>query len=149
MSKWLSSPNLNVYCTVTLKQALPNDGGTLTYIADCDIKRTAWLLRDRLFKATVGKKRKDRFPFLVFSEGGKDKRYHLHIMTLLPLGMSLVEFQDIFRHKALKLKWVYDEIDVRPIAPATESRVVSYSLKTGLDAFIPEASFIPTPCCYT
>jgi hypothetical protein len=139
---WLSSSPLNVFATVSLKQGIKHDDGCWASITNEHITKTAWLLRDRVTKAVVGKKAK--IPFLVFVEGdGVVKRKHLHIATFKPMGIQFYEFSDTFRFKAMGLDWVYNEIDIRPIETYTERRVISYSLKERMDAFIPEASFVP------
>ena len=139
---WLSSSPLNVFATVSLKQGIKHDDGCWASITNEHITKTAWLLRDRVTKAVVGKKAK--IPFLVFVEGdGVVKRKHLHIATFKPMGIQFYEFSDTFRFKAMGLDWVYNEIDIRPIEADTERRVIAYSLKEGMGAFIPEASFVP------
>ena len=139
--KWLSQADADIFATVSLKQAIHSDEGSWTRITPEQIKRTAWLLRDRLMKATVGKKK--RLPFLAFVEGDGDiKRFHLHIITQKPSDMAFVEYSDTFRFTAKRLDWVYDEIDIRPIETGSKRHVISYSLKEGIGAFIPEASFI-------
>ena len=140
---WLSKSPVNVFATVSLKQGIQRDDGGWANLTHEHITKTAWLLRDRLTKAVVGKKSK--IPFLVFVEGdGVVKRKHLHIVTLKPMGIQFSEFSDTFRFKAMGLDWVYNEIDIRPIVADTERRVIAYSLKEGMGAFIPEASFIPS-----
>jgi hypothetical protein len=41
------------------------------------------------------------------------------------------------------LDWVYNEMDIRQIEAETRRRVIAYSLKEGVGAFIPEASYVP------
>ena len=142
LEAWLSEAQLNVFASVSLRQGIQNDDGTWSRITPDHISRTAWLLRDRFTKAFVGKRK--QLPFLVFAEGdGAIKRYHLHIMTFVPNDKCLREFTDKFRFHALKLDWVYNEIDIKPIQPRTERKVLKYSLKEGINAFIPEASCVP------
>ena len=139
---WLSFPTFNVFVTVSLKQAIENEYGGWSRLTPEQVTRTAWLLRDRSTKALVGKKKK--FPFLAFAEGdGFIKRKHLHFIVASPTEISLMEFSDKLRFQALKLDWVYNEIDIRPIEANEHRRVIAYSLKEGLSAFIPEASFVP------
>ena len=71
------------------------------------------------------------------------KRKHLHIATFKPMEILFYVFSDTLRSKAMELDWVYNEIDIRPIEADTERRVIAYSLKEGMGAFIPEASFVP------
>jgi len=137
-------PALNVFITVTLKQARPADDGRLYYMTSDLQRSTAFILRDRVTASLVGKKRKDTIPFLVFGEGdGIAKRHHLHILTVIPPDVPFEDYSAMFREKALRLDWVYNEIDVRLIRPGTDRVLIKYSLKEGLDAFIPEASFVP------
>jgi hypothetical protein len=141
--EWLGGHKPNVFATVTLKQGRPHDGGGWTHISPEDMRETAWLLRDRVAKGLVGHKR--RIPFLVFKEGdGWIKRYHLHITACLPEDINIARFSSVLREKAQRLDWVYGEIDVRPIEPNTENRVLKYCLKEGFDALLPEASYVPS-----
>ena len=105
-----------------------------------NVRKTAWLLRDRFTKKLIGKGK--RLPFLVFVEG-KDsyKREHIHIITVKPKNISLLKFDEVFQKTASKLDWVHNEIDIREIEPQTQRRVISYSLKEGVGALIPEASW--------
>ena len=142
MKEWLSGAQFNVFATVSLRQGIQNDNGTWARITPEQIIRTAWLLRDRFTKAFVGKRK--QIPFLVFAEGdGTIKRHHLHILTFVPNDKCLREFVDTFRFQALKLDWVYNEIDIQQIQPSTEHKVLNYSLKEGIGAFLPEASCVP------
>jgi len=139
---WLASNEVDIFVTVTLKQSILNNEGVWVPISQEDIRKTAWILRDRVMKAVGGRRRK--FPFFVFSEGdGYLTRSHLHIVTKRPPNLELSSFRIFFREKSARLDWVYDEIDVREISPQTQHRVISYSLKGGTGAFIPEASWVP------
>jgi hypothetical protein len=60
-----------------------------------------------------------------------------------PLHMSMEDFEWRFRRIAGRLDWVYDEIDFRTIQSGTARAILQYSLKEGVDAFVPEASFVP------
>lgn len=140
--KWLSDNPVDIYATVTLKKAILNNEGFWIRLTPELVSKTAWLLRDRLTKALVGKKRK--IAFMPFVEGDGDlKRMHLHIAVEKPSEYSLLEFSDVFRATAIRLDWVYNEIDIREIRPKTQKRVVAYSLKEGCGAFLPEASYLP------
>ena len=139
---WLSLSKPTVFVTVSLKQGIENENGGWSRLTAEHIRKTAWILRDRVTKSVVGKKQ--RLQFIVFYEGdGTLKRYHLHIATIVPNGMSFREFSDRFHYQAAKLDWIYNEIDIRPIDTNTHQRIIAYSLKEGMDAFIPEASFVP------
>jgi hypothetical protein len=149
LRSWLSSPDLNVFATVTLRQSRTSDGGDRRWITVEDVSRTAWLLRDRLTKKLLpaGALRKGcGVNFLPFREGnGTEKRFHLHIVTSMPTNMSWEEYRATFFHVSSRLDWVYDEIDLRQIGGHGHDepyRVVGYSLKEGTDAFIPEAAFV-------
>jgi hypothetical protein len=140
---WLASREYDLFASVTLRQGIQRDHGTWLRITPEDIRKTAWLLRDRYTKALVGKYQK--LPFLAFQEGdGRIKRYHLHIMVASTDRMTLRDQSDLFRFTAMKLDWVYNEIKIRSIKNQNTPQVISYSLKEGTGAFIPEASFVPS-----
>jgi hypothetical protein len=84
-------------------------------------------------------------PFQVYQEGdGIDQRRHLHIVTIKPFKYSKSEYENIFRSTAQKFEWIYNEIDIQFIEFQEEIKwVFDYSLKSGYDAFIPEASYVP------
>jgi hypothetical protein len=140
---WLSSVGgLDVFITITLKQALRNQEGALVWITPEEIQKTAKVLRNHITRKTIG--RRKITPFIVFREGGTDeKRFHLHILTAIPEWMSFEDFSNLIRFKADRLDWVYNEIDIRPIKKGTHHSVVSYTFKEGSDAFLPEASSLP------
>jgi len=136
----LLETDFNVFATVSLRQGIKNDNGTWSRITPEQITRTAWLLRDRFTKAFVGKRK--QLPFLAFAEGdGAVKRHHLHILTFVPNDKCLLDFVDTFRFQALKLDWVYNEIDIQQIKPGTENVLLNYSLKEGMDAFLAEVGW--------
>lgn len=148
---WLDSPHLNVFITVTLKQALPSVNENWVRITDSDIVRTARILRDRFTKcitSTSAYRRKRRPGFLVFTEGdGLITRRHLHIVGEKPVDISPEEYDAAFRQTAARLEWVHQEIDIRPLTyrrGETEATgPLRYALKNGIDRFLPEASFVP------
>ena len=148
--EWVYHSELDHFMTVTLRSALLTPEGFWRPITPEDVKRTAWLLRDRFTKALVGPaafKRKEYPPFIAFAEGdGRDKRFHLHAVASNPLNISEFEYAELFRRTARKLDWVHSEIDVRPIEKPfniNTRSVISYCLKDGTNSFLPEASFIP------
>lgn len=147
MVRWLEDQRIDTLATVTLKQALPNEGGGLTMITDDIRKRTAWICRDRVTKAVIGQtsyRRGDRIPFLVFGEGGDGIiRSHLHILIGRPECMSIDDFRTAFVGQVRGINWVHNEIDIKAITHGTDDRVIKYCLKEGLDAFCPEASALP------
>lgn len=146
---WLDAPNLNVFITVTLKQALPNVNGGWVRISDSDIEKTARLLRDRFTKRIVGTgayRRRERPDFLVFIEGdGLITRRHLHIIAERPEEINQQEYDAAFRQTASRLEWVYQEIDIRPLTyrrGETEATgALRYAFKNGIDGFNLNASF--------
>lgn len=139
--RWLSNSNVDVFVTVSLKQARRNRHGPWTRLQYEHIQKTGWLLRDRITKAAYGNGIQS--PFLVFFEGNGDcTRFHLHIGAVKPPGMSFDEYATLFRQKAYRLDWVYKQIKILPIAPGTHANVIAYNMKSGVGAFIPEASFI-------
>ena len=151
LTKWLYSKELNIFATVTLKKRIwtANSKGEyyLEPITKEHIQKTGWMLRDRVSKVLFGTrafKNKKIPPFLVFTENDSDNRPHLHILASKPAGMASEECDNLFRTTAQNLDWVYDQIDIRPICPSDITKVILYSLKTGFDAFIPQASFIPS-----
>ena len=143
---WLSKCNCDIFATVTLKQALRNEHDNWHRIQPESIKKTAWLLRDRVSKAVFGSsafKKNKIAPFLVFTEGDSLKRHHLHIATQKPPNMETFEYETRFVKAARSLEWIYDQIDIRQIDYGSVEKVIAYSLKTGTEAFLPEASFVP------
>lgn len=140
--RWLSGYDFDVIVTVSLKQALPAQDGTVVRISQEDVRRTGWLLRDRTTRRLFGKK--EKVPFLVFAENGfGEKRHHLHVLTFKPNDMDLAEYKAKFVDVARRLEWVHKEIDIRPIQGRSSPNVVKYSLKEGADALIVEASCLP------
>lgn len=126
---------------MTLKQCIKNDLGFYVPLNSYEIEKTGSLLRNRITRALVG--RRQTIPFCTFCEGGEDgKRYHYHIALHKPVTISFEDFSRIFRDKALKLDWIYNQIDIVPIANKTQQRVIGYSLKTGVEAFLPGASSV-------
>ena len=57
--------------------------------------------------------------------------------------MSEQEYKNLFLSTVKNLDWVYEQIDIQFIGSQDISNIALYSLKTGTDAFIPEASFLP------
>ena len=148
-SGWLSrASTYDVFATLTFKQVLPNVEGGLSRFTDDECGRTLRLLNDRLSKAVLGRgacRRGERLTFVPFMEGGDIVRRHAHVAIRKPADMEFEAFAALFRKIATRLDWVHREIDVRPIADpglAASSRVIGYSLKEGVDAFVPRAAFI-------
>ena len=138
---FLGGCDCDVFATVTLKQADRNLLGQAHYLGGSDHLNAAWFIRDRLRKKLPN--RSKPCTFLPFLEGESEiKRYHLHILTQKPVLMPFEEYAEKFRSVAMKACAVYNEIDIRPIVPGSYLQVLKYSLKTGVDAFLPEASFL-------
>lgn len=147
--QWLDDPSLNVFATITLKQALPIVRGRDCWrpITLADVRHTAWLLRDRVSYKAHGRYRAKYQPFLTFHHGGDGTtRHHLHIVAFRPPNESMDDYEMIFAQIGGGLDWVYERQDFRPIEPGTARAVINYSLG-GLNAvgdrFLPEASFVP------
>lgn len=139
--------DFNSFITVTLKQGLPvnSAAGTFRPLDDSECQRTAWYLRDRLNKKLVRKQAKQGYslPFAAFLEGdGHIVRTHIHILSACPSNWSWDNYTDVVRCTASKLDWVYRHVDIRPIQPDTQGIVIGYCLKSGVQAFIAEASSI-------
>lgn len=149
LKKWLSGvASYDVYATVTLKQALLNEAGSLTPLTRDECERTARILRDRAMKAVLGTarwRRGESFPFVPSLEGGDGvTRFHLHIAMKRPSDIAFPIFETRFVGAARKLDWVHNQIDVREVVcdRHSSSRVIGYSLKEGLEAFLPGAATI-------
>src|SRR5271155_3757601 len=114
LARWLESPQLDVFATITLKQAIPTYGGCCWRLKREDIAKTAWLLRDRFTKRLVGCRafRKGKIlPFLAFVEGdGRGKRFHLHTVMAKPHDIGTEQYDLAFRQTAQRLDWVHDRI---------------------------------------
>lgn len=144
---WLTKrPHCHAFVTVTFKQAVRNDHRSITRITREHCVSSLWILRDRVTKALLGERRYragHRLKFLPFVEGGDDgKRLHAHICVEAPAELTLDEFEQRFVAAAMRLDWVYREIDIRAIdpSPASVNRLIKYVLKEGVGAFVPEAA---------
>ena len=142
LAYWINQRKFDVYATITLRKSLINDCGTETFINDENIDSLTKIINSRLQNSM--RNRSELRPIAIFKEGGifNGQRPHLHIMTQKPEDMEFSYFEEIFRRKVQKLNWVYNEIDIRPIKHDQQLRVILYSLKEGMKAFVPEASFI-------
>lgn len=143
LASWIcQATNFNVFVTLTLKQGLVENGYFRSLKRD-DCVRTAWLFRDRLTQKIIGKTRRrrgEKIPIAAFVEGDNVTRLHLHFVATRPTEMTLERFQMAVCSAAVKLDWIHDRIDTRPITYNTAEAVVRYCLETGTDAFLPEAS---------
>ena len=142
---WLKDDRYNAYITVTLKQAIPNTFGGLKSISRDDARKTAWIMRDRLSNKLLThseNRNRDKSGFLAFLEGEKDvKRYHLHIVSCRPDHVSENDYSNVVRCVCEKLEWTRKIIDIRPITESSKQEI-GYSLKDGLESFIPESSSV-------
>jgi hypothetical protein len=48
---WTDGRDYNLFITVTLRQCITSDLGHKIYIDDENVKKTAWILRDRVLKS--------------------------------------------------------------------------------------------------
>ena len=150
ITNWLRSKKLNVFATITLKKGQETVGSknymAIHKLSPTEITRTGWIIRDRVSKAVFGTrafKNKTIPPFLVFNETDKNGRPHFHILTSKPERFTDIEYDNLFRSTVKNIDWVYNEINIQIIKSDHLDNFILYSLKTGFDAFIPEASFIP------
>ena len=139
-----------MFGTVTLRQSRISESGAIQWLKPEDVRKTAWLLRDRLNKRLLPSrlvKKGGGMTFLPFMEGdGFQKRVHIHLVTAKPEDMPWAEYRVMLLDVTRRLDWVYHEIDLRQIERPYEnelSRVISYVLKEGTDAFIAEAAYVP------
>ena len=132
----------NIFATVTLKQGLRICEGIYRRIEDEDMLGIGIIIRDRLRKKLPN--RNVGYPFLPFKEKGAfDGRHHLHIIAKMPTTMPLEDYALRFLDSANRSCWTYKIMDIRPIRAGTELNVVNYCLKTGVEAFMPEAAYLP------
>jgi hypothetical protein len=148
---WLSSVRVNVFITITFKKCLatydPRGQYILYKMEKSDVEKTSRFLRDRFIKSFHGTPafRSKSIPFLVFSEKNKDEREHVHILTYKPTKID----KEIFKNKLISIAnkndWVYQQINIQHLkqSPNDIRNLVSYGLKTGFEAFMPNASFVP------
>lgn len=86
-----------------------------------------------------------KIPTASFLEGDSITRKHLHfILQTSEARVSGLRLNIAIAKSAYNLEWAYKIIDVRPITYGRPAFVAEYCLKTGTDAFLPEASFLST-----
>lgn len=147
---WICShADFDTFITLTLKQAIPCNTyrGQLVPINRDACVKTAMIFRDRLSRNFLGTGRVragNRLPFAPFVEGNQLVRTHLHFVTAKPQSVSLTDFRMEVCKVANILEWTHRHIDTRPITYGKPEFVVNYCLKTGTDAFLPEAAFLPS-----
>lgn len=150
LSEWLSSiADYDVFVTVTFKQAILNDEGGLARLTEDECRKTLRILRDRVTKNVLGNARYRSGETMIFvpclEQGHGIKRLHSHICIKRPSGISLDSFKSNFMSAVSTLDWVHKQIDFREASDsgaANSLRLIRYSLKEGLDAFVPEAASI-------
>lgn len=151
-TRWLSRSEVNVFVTVTLKRSLIDHYGSLRHMDGYEAERTGRIVRDRVLKAITRTGAADglALPFYVFFETGSGNWHpHFHIVSSVPSGMTLEEYKAMFCAAVGRLHWVNEQIDFRAVTYLNDSDwqgVCHYSLKTGIDAFLPEASHVPSVC---
>jgi hypothetical protein len=145
---WLAQLDLNTSITVTLKKAVEDERGYWSPLDRHRLLVTACKLRDRFIRKLVGRANFDkgeRLPFLVFYEVGQfDQRPHIHILTNKPDKFNDIEYRTHLTNTAIKLDYIYNHIQIQPIQYSQYSSkdyALNYCLKTGTEAFLPEASF--------
>lgn len=136
---FVSNYDLDVFSTITLKLAILDDTGSLRFINEDYINNTALFIRERLYRKFSKNDR--NLPFLVFVEGGGDKRHHIHILSKKPDQLEFFDYARLLFKKARASKWVNKEIDIQQIAPGTKSNVIGYCLKEGSEAINLAASY--------
>lgn len=144
--RWLSSADLNVFATVTLKKMRYDDFGNRHWMDEFEADRTGEILKDRVVKSIrrSGIDGTKSLPFYTFYEVSLgDQRPHFHIAAKIPDVMNFDEYAEMFRATVGRLDWVYKQIDVRPITyrnGGSWQEVCNYGLKSGSSAFLPSAS---------
>jgi hypothetical protein len=144
---WISGQGrFDTWITVTLKQRTHDK--LSRKITEDDVRRTAWILRDRIT-------RHRKLNWVTFIHGGDVCRYHLHIMMerqknktaedihnkIMELKRILIWIYDIVEVKNIEnIDYVYDELKHR-YEKFSSRRMAGYGLaKNGIDGFCAEAS---------
>jgi len=167
---WLSDPRINMWVTVSLRQALSplrsqfwkDEGWRNVPLRQRDqacklvqstgdwiritpelVASAAWRLRDRATKAVSRKLYREKWPFLTFHhfESGII-RHHLHIACCRPENMPPDEFEERFTRAAKHIEWVYNDFKFVQIEPGTINQVIEYGASSP-DNFLASASFAP------
>ena len=144
LARWIDEQgDLNVFATVTFKQALIIGGGHIVRNTRENVDATCGVIRDRVYK----KLKRTKTPFLwitTIETGGGEKRIHAHMAIQIPHDIEFREFQDAFHDICRRMEWVHDRIEVTPIVDEDGERgskkVIFYMLKEGADALAFNAS---------
>ena len=148
LADWIcKGGDFDTFVTLTLKQGLPCD----TFVAALranhprHVREVATIFRDRL-SVILGSGRirgGHKLPVAAFVEGDEFTRTHLHFLVQKPSdAVDLMHFRMAVCCVASKLTRARGRIDIRPITYGSPTFVAEYCLKTGTDAFMPEASFL-------
>lgn len=169
LARWIDGrADFNVFATVTFKQALAFNSGSLIRNArerECvtccvrhalafnsgtlirntveNVDATCSVIRDRVFKKL--KRSKTPFPWITTIEnGGGEKRLHAHMAMQLPRDIEFCAFHDAFHDICGRMDWVHDRVEVTPIVDQNGERgskkIIFYMLKEGADALALNAS---------
>ena len=149
LADWICShADFDTFITLTLKQGLlcKTYRGRIVPISRGECIKTARIFRDRLSRRFLGVGRVragHRLPIVAFAEGNQFIRTHLHLVMEKPKSVSLTDFRMEICAVANILEWTHHRVDTRPITYGKPEFVVNYCLKTGVDALLLEASFLP------
>ncbi|MBN9437159.1 hypothetical protein [Bosea sp. (in: a-proteobacteria)] len=124
---WLDDPRLNMSVTITLKQCVHFDHGREWLTAD-EAENAARKMMNRIRKAIA---RRGAFPFACYLHYGDNKRYHLHIIMMLPEHMPLAEFKQRLETAARKNKWAYDEFHYEELVSDDDRRAMFHYCQLG------------------
>ena len=144
LARWIDERgDFNVFATVTFKQTLAFNSGTLIRNTRENVDATCGVIRDRVVKKL--KRSSSPLPWMTTIEnGGGEKRLHAHMAIQLPRDIEFGEFSGVFHDICRRMDWVHDRIEVTPIADEKGERgsrkVIFYMLKEGADALAFNAS---------
>ena len=134
LMRWLDANEYDVFLTVTLKKSNISNDGTHTKITDADVEKVARFMRNNITRRLCGRRR--RLNFAPFVERSSDGRLHLHILFSNPRGVPIHKLNTICNSVVKKNEWTAQQWDVKGVYD--KSHLLSYCLKTGSSAFIPE-----------
>lgn len=128
-----------VSCTLTLKQALPRDDGTLASTSKQGAERAMDSFLDRLDRAVYrSAARRHGLKLARFGsvEGGAGtgKRLHLHLLIEHPDFLDFDAFEAIIRTTWQRCPLSMQQVEVQPVVAGTVGQIVRYFTKTGTDA---------------
>lgn len=128
-----------VSCTLTLKQALPRNDGTLASTSKQDAEQAMSSFLTRLDQA-VYKNAAWRFGKKLVRCGsveggaGTGKRLHLHVMIEQPGFLDFDAFEAVIRSTWQRCSLSMEQVEVTPVVTGTVGQIVRYITKTGTDA---------------